>query len=108
LDPRHTANQWAGSALSLEEYVAGEKLVLERNPYYWKKDAKGNRLPYLDELVFLLCPMLTRKFCGSNPANGSTQQAQRREFSVLGRQQRASRCPMPAPVSNTFPVLQFK
>jgi peptide/nickel transport system substrate-binding protein len=48
------ANQWAGlGPFRLKEYVAGQKLVLERNPYYWKKDAKGNRLPYLDELVFL-------------------------------------------------------
>ena len=37
----------------LKEYVAGQRLVLERNPYYWKTDAKGTRLPYLDELNFL-------------------------------------------------------
>jgi peptide/nickel transport system substrate-binding protein len=48
------ANQWAGlGPFRLKEYVAGQKLVLERNPYYWKQDTKGNRLPYLDELVFL-------------------------------------------------------
>lgn len=34
-------------------YVPGQKLVLERNPYYWKADRSKNRLPYLDELVFL-------------------------------------------------------
>jgi len=39
-----------------KEYVPGQKLVLERNPYYWKTDAKGNRLPYLDQLVFLFAP----------------------------------------------------
>ncbi len=37
----------------LKEYVPGERMVLERNPYYWKADRKGERLPYLDELVFL-------------------------------------------------------
>ncbi len=37
----------------LKEYVAGQRLVLERNPYYWKADGKKQRLPYLDELVFL-------------------------------------------------------
>jgi peptide/nickel transport system substrate-binding protein len=48
------ANQWAGlGPFRLKDYIAGQRLVLERNPYYWKKDAKGNRLPYLDELVFL-------------------------------------------------------
>jgi len=37
----------------LKEYVAGQKIVLQRNPYYWKADREKNRLPYLDELVFL-------------------------------------------------------
>jgi len=40
----------------LKEYVAGQRLVLERNPYYWKADSKGTRLPYLNELVFLFVP----------------------------------------------------
>ena len=51
------ANQWAGlGPFRLKEYVAGQRLVLERNPYYWKTDTKGSRLPYLDELVFLFVP----------------------------------------------------
>jgi peptide/nickel transport system substrate-binding protein len=38
---------------SLKEYVPGQKIVLQRNPYFWKADRSKNRLPYLDELVFL-------------------------------------------------------
>ncbi|HZR64586.1 MAG TPA: ABC transporter substrate-binding protein [Terriglobales bacterium] len=37
----------------LKQYVAGQKVVLERNPYYWRADRENHRLPYLDELVFL-------------------------------------------------------
>ncbi len=37
----------------LKEYVAGQRMVLERNPYFWKADQKKNRLPYLDQVVFL-------------------------------------------------------
>jgi len=37
----------------VREYAPGQKIVLERNPYYWKADRNKNRLPYLDELVFL-------------------------------------------------------
>jgi peptide/nickel transport system substrate-binding protein len=40
----------------LKQYVPGERIVLERNPYYWKEDQKGNRLPYLDEVSFLFVP----------------------------------------------------
>ena len=41
---------------SLKEYVPNEKTVLTRNPYWYGVDAKGQRLPYLDELVFLIVP----------------------------------------------------
>ncbi|MGH9699565.1 MAG: ABC transporter substrate-binding protein [Candidatus Acidiferrales bacterium] len=40
----------------LKEYVPGQRIVLERNPYYWKVDAKGNPLPYLSEIDFLFVP----------------------------------------------------
>ena len=36
----------------LKQYVPGQRIVLERNPYYWKVDRNQNRLPYLDELIF--------------------------------------------------------
>jgi peptide/nickel transport system substrate-binding protein len=34
----------------LKGYVPGEHIVLERNPYYWKKDTRGQTLPYLDRI----------------------------------------------------------
>jgi peptide/nickel transport system substrate-binding protein len=46
--------QFAGlGPFRLKEYVSGQRIVLERNPYYWKQDRNGNRLPYLNEVVFL-------------------------------------------------------
>jgi len=38
----------------VKEYVSGQRIVLESNPYYWKIDQHGNRLPYLREIVCLL------------------------------------------------------
>ena len=32
------------------EYKAGSSVLLRRNPNYWKKDARGHRLPYLDAI----------------------------------------------------------
>ena len=40
----------------LKQYVPGQQIVLERNPFYWKADKAGNRLPYLDEIAFLIVP----------------------------------------------------
>jgi len=43
-------------AWTLAEYRPGEKTVLRRNPYWFRVDARGRRLPYLDEVVFLHVP----------------------------------------------------
>jgi peptide/nickel transport system substrate-binding protein len=40
----------------LKQYVPGEKTVLTRNPYWFGVDARGQRLPYLDELIYLIVP----------------------------------------------------
>ena len=38
----------------LKQYIPAEKIVYERNPYYWKVDARQQRLPYLDQVVIVL------------------------------------------------------
>ena len=49
--------QFAGlGPFRLKEYVPGQRIVLERNPYYWKEDKSGHRLPYLDQIEFLFVP----------------------------------------------------
>jgi peptide/nickel transport system substrate-binding protein len=40
----------------LKQLVPREKTVLARNPYWFELDARGRRLPYLDELVYLVVP----------------------------------------------------
>jgi peptide/nickel transport system substrate-binding protein len=40
----------------LREYVAGQRLVVDRNPHYWRKDAGGQQLPYLDRIVLEVVP----------------------------------------------------
>ncbi|MFZ0431684.1 MAG: ABC transporter substrate-binding protein, partial [Candidatus Acidiferrales bacterium] len=46
-------SQFAGlGPFRLKEYVPGQRIVLERNPYYWKQDRSGTQLPYLNEVVF--------------------------------------------------------
>ncbi len=40
----------------IKEYRPGEWIILEKNPYYWRKDKKGIKLPYIDGIVFLIIP----------------------------------------------------
>ncbi|MEC4806064.1 MAG: ABC transporter substrate-binding protein [Jaaginema sp. PMC 1079.18] len=36
----------------LKSYRTSERLIFERNPYYWRKDAEGNSLPYIERVVW--------------------------------------------------------
>ena len=41
---------------TLREYVPGQRLVLDRNPRYWRKATDGTQLPYLDRIVLQVVP----------------------------------------------------
>ncbi len=45
-------------AFTIGSYVPGEHVIMTRNPDYWLKDAEGNSLPYLDEVVHDIVPNL--------------------------------------------------
>jgi len=34
-----------------DTYVPGQRIVMKRNPYYWRVNKEGKRLPYLDTLI---------------------------------------------------------
>ena len=74
----------------LKQVVLGERIVLERNPYYWKVDAKKLRLPYLDELTFLTVPsrdaQVVRFLAGDTHAISSLSAE---NFEVLSPDQKA-------------------
>jgi peptide/nickel transport system substrate-binding protein len=75
----------------LKEYVAGQRIVLERNPHYWKVDRQKRRLPYLDELVFLVAPSEDAQVIRFQA--GETDVLSRvnaKNYSVLARDPRAS------------------
>ncbi len=38
----------------IKEYVKGQRIVYERNPYYYEKDKEGKRLPYITRKVGII------------------------------------------------------
>jgi len=40
----------------LREHVTGQRLVFGRNPHYWRRDASGTQLPYLDGITVVVVP----------------------------------------------------
>ena len=39
-----------------DTYLPEDRITFKRNPNYWRKDAEGNQLPYLDGLDYLFLP----------------------------------------------------
>lgn len=44
----------ANGPYRLVSYVMDQKVVLEKNPHYWRVDRFGNQLPYFDKLEYLI------------------------------------------------------
>ena len=36
----------------IDSYAVNQRMVFRRNPYYWRKDAQGTRLPYIDRIIW--------------------------------------------------------
>ena len=51
VDPKEIV---ANGPYRIASYVMDQKVVLERNPHYWRVDRFGNQLPYFDKLEYLI------------------------------------------------------
>lgn len=36
----------------LKQYATSQRIIFEKNPYYWQKDQDNNQLPYIEEIVW--------------------------------------------------------
>ena len=43
-------------AFMLGGYEPSQRVILKRNPHYWRTDTAGNRLPYLERVIILIVP----------------------------------------------------
>lgn len=52
-----------------EEYVPQTRMVLKKNPNFWGRDAKGNKLPYLDGITYSYLPDATARVTALRTGN---------------------------------------
>ncbi|MEZ4865948.1 MAG: ABC transporter substrate-binding protein [Caldilineaceae bacterium] len=50
-DPNQNPESPVVAAWVVESAITTQRMVLKRNPYYWKVDPEGNQLPYIDEIT---------------------------------------------------------
>lgn len=72
----------------IKELVSQQRVVLERNPYYWKVDTKGQRLPYIDRVIFKIDPDLNTVLLSFQAGQTDMMyQVRSEEFDTLKRQE---------------------
>jgi len=40
----------------LESYIPSQRIILQKNPFYWRSDSPGNSLPYIDKIIIQIIP----------------------------------------------------
>ncbi|MEP0979092.1 ABC transporter substrate-binding protein [Leptolyngbya sp. FACHB-17] len=77
-------------AYVIDSYSAGQRLVLKRNPYYWRKDQSGKQLPYIDRIIWQFIEnqdtQLVRFRSGDLDVMGDTRPLRPEYFSLLKRE----------------------
>ena len=51
-DPHGAANPVGTGPFVFKTWTPDDELVVERNPNYWRSDAEGRALPYLDRIIY--------------------------------------------------------
>jgi peptide/nickel transport system substrate-binding protein len=79
----------------MESYVAGQRLVYRRNPYYWRKDAQGQPLPKIERIIWQFIEntdtQLLRFRSGDLDVMGDARPLRPEYFSLLRREEARGR-----------------
>ena len=74
-DMLHDANSVIGTGpFIMDEFVSATSITFDKNPNYWRDDEKfpGNRMPYVDRLVFLMMSDEATRVAACAPARSTS------------------------------------
>jgi len=71
----------------LKTFASEERIVLERNPHFWKVDREGNRLPYLDRVITLVVPDFNAEFLKFTEGETDVHAVRPEQFDALKRRE---------------------
>lgn len=94
----------------LESYTPSERVVLRRNPYYWKKDAQGNQLPYIERYYWNIVESTDTQLLQFRSGSLDTFSVSPDYFSLLKQQEKQGKFTVytgEAEMSTTFLVFNL-
>jgi peptide/nickel transport system substrate-binding protein len=72
---------------SLTQYIPGERVIFERNPYYWRQDEQGNSQPYIEQIVWQIVSSTDTAFFQFRSGGLDSVGVQPDFFSLLKREE---------------------
>jgi peptide/nickel transport system substrate-binding protein len=71
----------------VKEYIPSQRLIFERNPYYWRKDFRGNPQPYIEQLVWQIVENQDTQLLQFRSGGLNSITVQPQYFSLLKREE---------------------
>ena len=75
-------------AYRLESYTTGERIILQRNPYYWRKDNQGNQQPYIQRFIWQIVESTDTYILQFRSGGGDYTRVNPEYFSLLKREEK--------------------
>ena len=72
----------------LESYIPSQRLIFRRNPYYWRSDAQGNSLPYIESIFLPIISSTDNQLLRFRSGELDSLQIKSEMFSLLKREEK--------------------
>ena len=69
-------------------YTPNQRVVLEKNPYFWRKDAEGNAQPYIQQIVWQIIENTDTQLLNFRSGDLDTLDVQPEVFPLLKREEK--------------------
>lgn len=71
----------------LKDYITGQRIIFERNPYYWRQENPDRPMPYIDEIVWQVVENQDTQLFQFRAGNLSSVSVAPQYFSLLKREE---------------------
>lgn len=78
----------SNGAFKLAIYTPSQKIVLQKNPFYWRADAVGNSLPYLDRVIIQIIPSTDNQLLRFRSGELDSLKVDAEAFQLLKREEK--------------------
>jgi peptide/nickel transport system substrate-binding protein len=75
----------------MESYTPNQRVIFRRNPYYWRKDAQGNSLPYIERIVLQIIENTDNQLVSFRSGQLDNLEVAPEAFGLLKKQEKQGR-----------------